>query len=121
MAPGTVCRSCTRPQPSSFCDISHLTSSSGIRRDTGCCPPGSANAPAIYWSPSDSTGTRSGEPQIRQVVRVVKLVRGECTIRTLAARDEIASRLLQMGGGAIDVESWEVPKWARDAAFAGIS
>ncbi len=47
-----------------------------MRRETGCSPPGSAKAPAMYWSPSDSTGTSSGEPQIRQVVRVVRLVRG---------------------------------------------
>ena len=80
MAPGTVWRSWTSPQPFSLLVMSHLTSSSGTRRETGCWPPGSANAPAMCWSPSDSTGTRSGEPQIRQLVRVVRLVRGESTL-----------------------------------------
>ena len=38
--------------------------------------PGSANAPAMRWSPSDSTGARCAQPQIRHVVRVIRLVRG---------------------------------------------
>src|SRR3954452_14631223 len=64
------------PQASSSRVMSQRTSSIGIARWTGCSPPGSANAPAMYWSPSDRTGASSDDPQMRQVVRVVRLVRG---------------------------------------------
>src|SRR3954467_10927122 len=64
------------PHASSSRVMSQRTSSSGMARWTGCSPPGSANAPAMYWSPSDRTGASSDDPQMRQVVRVVRLVRG---------------------------------------------
>src|SRR4051794_33295751 len=73
--------------------MSQRTSSSGIARWTGCSPPGSANAPAMCWSPSESTGARCGELQMRQVVRVVRLVRGGVAMRPRSlAREQVVGR-----------------------------
>ena len=54
--PGTVWRVWISPHASWSRVMSQRTSSSGIARCTGWSPLGSANAPAIRWSPSDSDG-----------------------------------------------------------------